>query len=290
MLENIKPYLPSNLFVRKIGLLIGVFLVCVGGALLIQKISTKGSQNALNENQTRPLLLEDISVLDINGNSIPDWAETLNDGRFLTSENNMGDAEVNETEQLARDIFTTAASIGQVAPLSEAGSLEIAAKVAERIAATQPGESFTTSDIKLVPQTTKNESAYFASVIKLLDKTYPLDIDNSLAILQTALDQENPSKLNELEPISERYKKLIDAFKALPVPEEYETDHIAFLNILSRARGQIETMRNSFVNPVLTMSTFVNYPETLTELVSFISPFTTKIPYSTLINNTNSGN
>ncbi len=288
---NIEAYLPSKSFVKKVGFLIAVLLLCFGVALLVRYISKRQAIKAITENAAtaKPILLTDIATLDGNQNSVADWIEHLN-GDTVPTQSGDAQAEVNETEQLARDIFTTAASTGQIAPLSEQGVNDLAAQVADRIAATQTGETFDTSDFKTVPDSKKNEDAYVASITNLLDKKYPLNVDTSLVILKTALDAEDPSQLAGLQPISERYKNLIAAFKALPVPESHKLDHLGFLNILGTARGQIETMRNAFVNPVLAMSTFVNYPETLSNLVEFISPFTTKIPYSTLINTSDTDN
>lgn len=288
---NIVEYLPSKAFVKKLAFLIVVLTICFGVAFLFQYLSKRRAMklSGITGPEARPILLNDVAGLDVNGNSVPDWIEYLNGG---TAPNQTGNSniEVNETEQLARDIFTTAASTGQVAPLSEQGVTDLATQVADRIAATQTGETFDLSDIKTIPDSKKNEDAYVANIIKLLDKTYPLSIDTSLVILQTALDAEDPAKLAGLAPISERYKNLIAAFKGLSVPMSHQMEHLEFLNILGKARGQIETMRNAFVNPVLAMSTFINYPETLSSLVEFISPFTTKIPYSTLISTTGSAN
>lgn len=285
MAINIEAYLPSKAFVAKLALLILILAVCFGAAFLFRYISKRQAMKAagITDADVKPILLNDIAVLDSNQNSVPDWIEYLNDGTVPVQSGNP-EAEVNETEQLARDIFTTAASTGQVAPLSEAGVADLAEQVAERIAATQTGETFSLSDVKTIPDSKKAEDTYVANIVNLLDKKYPLSIDTSLVILQTALDAEDPAMLAGLAPISERYKNLIEAFKAMSVPMSHQADHLGFLNILGKARGQIETMRNAFVNPVLAMSTFVNYPETLSSLVEFISPFTTKIPYSTLIN------
>jgi hypothetical protein len=284
----IAQYLPSKAFVKKLVFLIIVLALCFGIAQLFSFISkrqqAKEQQAVVTEAaKAEPILLRDVANLDANNNAVADWIEHLY-GDTIPTQTNPGETEnINETEQLARDIFATATATGQVAPLSNEGVASIAEQVADNIAKTQTGEIFTEDEIKIVPNGTKNEQTYTTSIKKILDTQYPLDIDNSLAILKDALDSADASKLDALDPISTRYKNLIAAFKALPVPSKYVEDHLAFLNLLGKCRGQIETMKNAFTNPVLAMATFINYPETLDELVGFISPFTNKIPYIRLI-------
>ena len=280
-------YLPSQEYLKKLYILLLAVVIIIA----FQKVYVYGKAYILlkqgNGLAVGPIIVSDLAMQDQNQNGIPDWQDniksTLTDAPTASVTQT---APINETDQFARDLVTTAATVSQSGPISDEGAQTIASDVTDRIAAATVGETFTTDDIKIIADSKKNQDAYVKQVTNLLNVQYPLDIDNSIAILQSALAAGDATGLSALDPISDRYQKLIDAFKALPVPASYAGNHLAFLNVLGKVHGGIGSMRSTFSNPVMTMSVIMNYSSTISDLLSYIQPFTTKLPYSTIATDT----
>ncbi len=282
MFTNIEQYLPSRSFLKKIGFIILSIALIWGVIELFGYLKTKREQKLIAQPLVAPLVVNDITTIDENTDGIPDWKQNIQEILGVTPTADAGtDEKLNETEQFARDLFTTAATISQSGELTEEGAQTIAEQVSARIASTTLEDLFTEKDIKVVPATDTNKTRYFNDYVYLVSQKYPLDIDNSIQIMQIALDANDPSELAKLEPIITRYTNLIEALKKLSVPTNLKDGHLEFLNILGKARGSIQGMRNTFANPISAMSIMVNYPKILTQLVEYVGPFTTKIPYST---------
>jgi hypothetical protein len=288
-MEIPQKYLPSKAYLKNLGtLVVAIVAVIALGKTYMYAKSYIQSRLSGSSVAVAPIIVKDLAMQDENKNGIPDWQDNLSASLPAPSASQTTQAPINETEQFARDLVTTAATISQSGTLSDQGAQQIASQVTNQIAAATVGETFTTTDIKVIADTKASEAAYVKQVTNILNVQYPLDIDNSVTILQSALATGDASSLAALVPISDRYEKLIQTFKALPVPSSFADNHLAFINILGKVHGSIETMRNTFTNPVMAMSVIMNYTQTVTDLLSYISPFTTKQPYSTVATDTTS--
>ena len=286
-MEKVRAYLPSAEFQKKLGLLVLIVIVCFGVYILGNYIAAHQSEKASVAKKATPILLKDVISMENGPTGVPDWVTQLGGSATVNSDGTVA-APLNDTQQFAQDLFNTTASLSEAGPISQDGANTIASQVTDQIANAQTGgETFTKSDIKIIADSQKNITAYTASVKKLVDVTYPLDIDDSISVLQNALSSGNQSGLTDLGPISDRYAKLIAAFKVLPVPSSLAETHLAFLNLMGKIHGSIQTMQNTFTNPVLTMSVFVNYPAMINDLIGYLTPFTSKLPYSTVASDAN---
>lgn len=284
MSTPIEQYLPSRAFLTKVGFIVITIALIFGIAELFKYFKNKHEQKITEAPLVEPLIVSDITMMDENSDGVLDWKQNLQDLLGITVTADDGTEEdINETEQFARDLFTTAATISQSGDLTEEGAQSIADQVTARIAATTIENLFTEKDVTTVTATDKNKERYAKDLIYLLDQKYPLNIDNSMEIVDKALATSDAEEIAKLEPIIERYTNLIEAFKKLSVPENVKDGHLEFLNLLGKARGSIQTLRNSFNNPIQSAGILMNYPKILSELIEYVGPFTTKIPYSTTV-------
>ena len=70
----------------------------------------------------------------------------------------------------------------------------------------------------------------------------------------------------------------------MSVPAVGANWHLTLLNDLSKVKAHIETMRNALSNPVMAMSTMMQYPTVAADLVDKLTIVTNKVPYINLIN------
>jgi hypothetical protein len=144
MAGDIRAYLPSTTFLKKVGFLFAILVVGFGIAALSQYISKTRAAKQESENgapSATPILVKNITEQDTNGNGIPDWIDHLSNDTITPASisGNTSGLPVNETDQFAHDLLATSASISEVAPLSSDGAQTIADQVTSRIAATDLG-------------------------------------------------------------------------------------------------------------------------------------------------------
>jgi hypothetical protein len=285
---NVRSYLPSKAFIKKVIILVALVLIIVVISEIAKYISKrqearKESQVAVADTAT-PLVVRDVATIVTNEDGIPDWQSNIYNAIGVRPPTSASTSLVsnNQTDLFAQDLLTTAATVSQSGSLTDEGASNIADKVTDQIANQPLATDFTMSDIKTVPDNDASRKAYVASLNTLLNTTYPLDIDTSASILQDALDANDETVLNKLDPIQTRYTKLIAAMKALPVPQSAAGGAVEFLNRLNRTLATIQLMRTTFTNPITAISAMMQYAQTISDLIEYLSPFTGKLPYANI--------
>ena len=220
MQPTIETYLPSKSFLKKVLFIVVSLALIFGVAELFKYLGNRKMERQAEITQTvNPLIVKDISMIDENQDGIVDWKQNLETALGITpsvvSNDTQAEENLNETDVFARDLLTTAATISQSGDISESGASTIAENVVNQIAQTQVGGvEYTLADIKVGNDVSDTAvSAYGRALEKLFNVTYPLDIDNSVTIMSTALQNEDPAELAKLDPIIKRYGLLIEAVK-----------------------------------------------------------------------------
>ncbi len=284
MATNIASYLPSKTFTTRVGFIVGAAVVIFGMMKLsnyfVNQRVVKGEE--VTQPTAAPLVVKDIAQIDYNNDGVEDWKQNLTAALGITASPESSSIEeppINETEQFARDLFTTAATISQSGDLTEEGSNAIATQVTDQIASQSLASVFTTADIKTVADTDQNRKTYSTNLKALFNTKYPLDIDVSVVILGDALDANDPTALAKLDPIILRYSQLIAALKALPPPKAAALGHVELMNRLNKTLGSIQLMKNTFNNPVSSLSASMQYSQTISDLLEYMVHLTNKLPY-----------
>ena len=279
MENNLKKYAPSSAFIIKIALIIVVILIAVGVHAFYGKVASFFTPKNTAPTAT-PVVVSDLASLEAQ-NGVPDWETTIK--QFITQPSptvTTATGTPNETDQFAQDLFSTAATLSEAGSVSDSGAQTIADNVATQISQQQlTNKTFTLDDVKPVPDSAQARQTYSKDILYLFNTKYPLDIDNSAMILSTALSNTDVSELSNLDPIILQYQNLIAAIQKLPVPQSAAPGEVELLNRLNKTLSSIELMKNVFVNPVMSMSASMQYGQTLSDLLEYISPFTSKIPY-----------
>ena len=206
-----------------------------------------------------------IAVYDKNNNGVPDWQETL-----------LGTDPL-EIEKIATSTYTPPDTLtGQFAveffedtlkskAFSVFGSSEeeILESSMNSLAEEAKDTIYFEKDISIIKDTQLNESlkrAYFNEAANIITRN-SVTSRNEAAILEDALNSNNPEILLELAPIKQTYQNMRDEMLALSVPEEYVKVHLDLINVYHAIFRDIEGMELAFSDPLYTMLRMKRYED-----------------------------
>ncbi len=235
----------------------GIAIVLVGGALLVQtawfkELFIKKSSEQAGEKTTVGAVIEK----DTNGNGIPDWEERLwgLDPTVLTTngianktiieqkrsqlspESLPGNQPLNDTDKIARDLFTFSTALGQEQGVSSGNLSALAAKLATQGPEKNTAPTYTIKNITTVATTQKSLTAYktkLAGTLATYDATLP-----EIELFIQSVESNDYSQLGDLDATISAYKTLSKSMAAIPVPIGVTDAHLVLINgIAGIARG-----------------------------------------------------
>lgn len=238
---------PSKQFIKRGSIAIGIIVV-------ILAVQTKWVQNLFNRNpktnSPKVKTVGDIVNQDSNGNGIPDWEEKLwgldptilytngvsNEQIINSKKKNLGiqnatGESLDDTDRLARELFTLTAALGQSEEIDSQTLAAISAKLASSLNIKQVNNQYSLKDIQTVQTSTSSLNTYYASMKKVISKydTNTADIE----VLVNALQNDGVGDLSVLKESAVIYQKLAKELLTLKVPLGLSRDHLALVNSFS---------------------------------------------------------
>lgn len=234
--------LPSKKFLIRGGIAIGIVAII----LIVQ---TQWFLALFNK-KPRPidpnLTIGGAVAKDSNGNGIPDWEERLwgldptelytgdmsnreiieNKKRALglTVE---GDEELNETDRLARQLFSIGSSLGQEgASLTNIGSAGEA--LGQSVEVQTVTDNYYFADLKTTPTTRSSVTSYQKRLTTTIGKYKSNDIN--LKIVLSALETGDYSKLPQLKQTAITYRALAQELSSMTAPIGVAQYHLDMMN------------------------------------------------------------
>lgn len=250
---NIETKKPSKQFIKR-----GTVAILIVAILL--SVQTPWFKDIFNKNETSLVgnqTVGEIVTKDTNGNGISDWEEKLwgldpsvlyTDGKpnktiieekkMALGINNTQVEPKNETDRIAREIFTLATALGQSGEVSDESMQQIASKMSETISGNQIYNSYSTKDIQTIKTSYQSLNTYHSQVSSIVDKyqnSYA-DID----VLINAIESGDYSKIGKLSDSAETYRKISKELIAVRVPLGVANYHLNIANSIAGIADSFE--------------------------------------------------
>ncbi len=186
--------------------------------------------------------------------------------------------DLNPTERLSQDFFAEyLAARNSGTALSD----DQKSKLIENIAGSQDLSAPKTNiyglgDVKTSPDTSAAAIRNYGNTLgSIIIKNSTADLEGELDILQTALQNQDKAKLDELDPIIARYKEVIKESLTVNVPATAVNLQIEFLNATNDLTESISKMKIVLEDPVSTLKNLTLYSQGRSELIQAVSDFNT---------------
>ena len=285
MLDNIKPYLPSSMFQKRILIVLGVLVLGVATWKIIEYKPWEKFQKVAEEQKKASLSVANLTTQDQDSDGLADWEETFwgtdptnpdTDGNGVPdgvqigeqkkNDNlNLDSANLNETEKLSQEVAKTTLALGQAGAVTEDGANIISEKILNQIKAIpQGGTQYTLKDLKKRGSASAtNIVAYTNEITAVADKVQ-LGNDTSLFIVGKAIQDKDPSLLKNLDPIIKMYDDATKNTLRVAVPNGFEDAHLSLLNAYARMRDDTIALKSVIDDPAKAMSILMNTTERYT--------------------------
>jgi len=122
------------------------------------------------------------------------------------------------------------------------------------------GVLYTVRDLHVGSQTNKETVVQYGNTIQQSLHIHTTGkLENEYDIVGHAVDKQDPTELNKLDPIIAGYKHIIATLVTMDVPADAVDVHLKFLNAVSNVLSNIEGMRETFNDPVRSFAAVSQY-------------------------------
>jgi hypothetical protein len=263
---------------------------------LIQK-----TQNGLAYDDTT---IKQLVEMDTDGDTIPDWQEklygldptkretvpgvpdstTINKLRTeqgLISINENQDTEnLTETEKFARELFSTAASVGQSGTFDQTLTEQIGVSLADKIQNTPQKRVFVLSDLKITENTSlETYTNYSTNVMSIWKQNNKQDYTVTEVLERFVNDQKNIdiTALRDLDPIIASANKVIEAMTEMSVPRAFAYQHLDYLNGIERIVENLSDLQLYEGDPLVALGGMNQYEKNLELYVQTVQNLTNTV-------------
>ena len=292
----VKNYLPSAKF-------IGVLLfVCAGVSTLflgksIQDTDRRTELKALaGVSQGQIIVLGEIVQKDTDADGVADWEEGLwgtdpkksvsnpsgipdkeyVDGKKAQFQKDNGivatsDESLSETEQFAREFFTTILALQQSGNLTSSNLAGITNSFFSHIKNyPRDPEYYSENNLKIITNpSTQDTFRYLDSMAAILKK--PVRNDDSIVVVALAARENSTVRLKELTPIAAAYTAIETAIAKLSVPASATTVHLNLLNSYHDIARDIHAMEKVTTDPLPSIIAVLSYERHIDDLLGNLS-------------------
>lgn len=256
----------------------GVAIIIVGLLLTIQTDSVK---NLFSKDKKTALLRSEATVgevvgKDSNNNGIADWEERLwgLDPTKLTTDGvanktiieqkrkqltpNESDSEpLNETDRLARELFSVTTALSQSGLGVDDGLSKVGGKIGENIPTPDIAPHYAKTSVKTVTTSGKTLIAYRSALQKSL-KNYSETLPEIEVIIQ-GLENGNTTQLDALNKTVAFYRSLTGQLLSMNVPRSVAQYHLDLINSTYGLAQSFEKMKVLDDNGIKAMVGFAEY-------------------------------
>ncbi len=236
-------YRPSKQFLKRGAIAISIVLVI----LVVQTSWFRALFNKKPLSPVASMTVGDIVTEDTNGNGIPNWEEelwgldptTIYTGGVSNKEiieskraalgiQSTSEADLDDTDRIARQLFTLTSALGQSDEVDSATLQSIAATLGDSVDIKAVSNIYTLKDVQTSQTTTANLQTYTTTLKKTLSKYDATTPD--IEVLAMALENEDASGLPQLAQSATTYQKLAKDLVAMRTPLGLAQDHLALAN------------------------------------------------------------
>lgn len=285
------PTRPSKQFIKRGAIVLGIVVVL----LIVQTSWFRALFNKKPLSSIETKTVGDIVGEDTNGNGIPNWEEKLwgldptelytngvpnkeiiEGKRAALGIQSNSNADLDDTDRIARELFTLTSALGQSDEVDATTLQSIAATLGDSVDIKAVTNHYTLKDIQTIQTTMQNLGSYAATLKKTIIKydTQTPDIE----VLATALQNEDPSGLPQLSQSATIYQKLAKDLVAIKVPLGLAQDHLALTNSFAGIATSLIYMtelNDNSLKALVGVAIYNNYSAKLTTATTNINGYLT---------------
>ena len=184
-------------------------------------------------------------------------------------------SSTNATDAFSKEFlaqYLNSSEVGQ--PMSTSSKDELIGNlVAEQTTGTPPPQ-YTASDIQVSTDGSQEAiHSYGNSLGEVITDNQVTDLDNELSILNDAVTNQNKERLNDLDPIIQKYQAIVTGALKINVPPSAATLHLNFINTVNDLARSISPMKLVIDDPLTTLKSLNTYSSARDALVKSISDF-----------------
>jgi hypothetical protein len=188
-------------------------------------------------------------------------------------QNNQSD--LSPTQKLSQDIFVEYMKLKQSGNFNDQTKGDLIQSIVDKTGSLVSTVQFTMSDLK----TTSDESAealkkYGNELGSVFLNNSPGKLDNEIATLKNAVDNNDPTILKNLKPIIAAYKNMAQDMMAIVVPKAAAASHIDLANNFMTMSQSVETFTLMFTDAVSALAGIKQYSNTGPLMVKNIQALT----------------
>lgn len=281
---NLEEYLPSKQFRARVIILAILLILALG----VYKIASYFKDRLGNRSGTALVVKPEVIQKDSNGNTIPDWEESLwglnplKDGdsnrefilakrETLAKENGIianSSETISENETLAREFFSILMSLQESGDLDQNAIEAVAKTVGEKIVATPLTDIYTKDTLTTVKANPASTDAYSDAMLAIFDKYEDKDIGRELTFVSIGLTNNDPGAIAQAEAIAEAYRSLGKDLMKVKVPNTISNAHLSLANNYEKVATSIDSLGQMLIDPMVGMKAIINYNKYTDALVA----------------------
>lgn len=291
MKEKIIKYLPTKDFAKKLGLAILLIVIIWVLNFVFSKVAKKSVTNIFVTGDG-----SEVELKDTDGDGLYDWEEVLWN-LDITSKDSDGDGigdmdevrktqavyddstyytedDLTQTELLARQFYTTAATIASSGSTIDPKAIEeLGDALQESLSAERLPNRFSVKDLTIVPLSEKNFFAYRNVVLGALQEAANNGVGTELELLSSLSEENGGAVAGSVGQIAVEYEGLVSIFARTPVPDFLRITHLDFLNSLAKVQVSLLNISRLESDPVVGASGLSQYANESGELEQRLTEF-----------------
>jgi hypothetical protein len=283
---------PSKTFIIRASVISGfLLLVLLSQTNWAKRLFNKDKNNTDAATTT----VGEVVGKDSNGNGIPDWEERLwgldptvlytegvsNKEIIEQKKRSLGltgtDSTVNETDKLARELFSLTTALGQSGNADAETLKKIGEKLGESTDTKQITNHYSYKDIHPTSTTRKSLTEYHSNVMKIV-----ASFDQSSADMNTvinSLEAGDFSAIGQLDTTQTQYRQVAGQLAALRVPLGVAGYHLSIINGLygmSDAFGYLKQIDDNAVQGITGITIYKTFALQYQTAVNDLSDYLTQ--------------
>lgn len=263
------------------------------------KINTETGSELLYSNET----LESLVNKDTDQDGVLDWQESLygldpakkettpgkpdisaiNELKAAQNEdsnkpsNNKEEENLTETEKFSRELFSTIVTLNQTGNIDQVTIDALSTSLSERINNPVYKRVFTTADIKITDNETRQALQKYSDELNAIYSKYHTKKGVPVILQELIDDEENLEILAELDPIIAQTGNIISESLKIQVPRSISSLHLDLINSTERILENTKDMRLFDTDIIVAISAIGQYEKNATALEASANKLLEKI-------------
>lgn len=230
---------------------IGLLLVGSSLIMVYLKPEVENASQDVSGQPTRTF----IAVDDMNDDGIPDWQDTLNISTIYIDEETSTTSVMTKTASLAAELATLSLPENNLTDNSTLQDLSV------RLAAESIDEQYGRSDIRVTNNNDTDNLRRYGNRVAEITFEYapPAGTENEMIILNRAMSMNDPSAIEELQPIINSYEGMVSAMLVTEVPSNLVREHLSLINVYNAILNDLRAFHKVFEDALPAMTRLRRY-------------------------------